>query len=98
VLDWFRACLRNGWLGSHKRRNKNVPTPYRDGDYLAATLQARDRYALAMPYGEKAFDLGLTDDPSSTRPDVQDGAQEEGLQGAATGDGHVRRAASMAAN
>jgi hypothetical protein len=64
-LDWFRACLRNGWLGSHRRRNQKTPYVYSDDTYRDHVLEARDRHALLIPYGSRAVELGLADDPRS---------------------------------
>lgn len=49
ALDWFKICLRNGWLGSHRTQNQRVLTSRRLRD-------------LDIPYGEKARALSLARD------------------------------------
>lgn len=58
-LEWFRLCLRNGWLGSHKLRNESAPRIRNAGERLAKVIKARLQSAIDLPYGEAARRAGL---------------------------------------
>ena len=63
LVDWFRLCLRNGWLGSHRLRNSKAPVERTNGDgALARRLNAREDSHLNAPYGPAALSLGLAGD------------------------------------
>jgi hypothetical protein len=51
LLEWFRLCLRNGWLGSWKRRNDSKPVAVSDNGGLAYLLAVRRKAKLDFPYG-----------------------------------------------
>ena len=59
LLEWFRLCLRHGWLGSHKKLNLAAPALRNMGKRLFEILEARKRWALDLPYGEAARACGL---------------------------------------
>ncbi|HEX5557618.1 MAG TPA: hypothetical protein VFX13_08365 [Gaiellales bacterium] len=59
-IQWFRICLRHGWLGSWKRIN-TLPVQYRTArDRHLKTLNRRRRAGLDLPYGPIARALGLS--------------------------------------
>jgi hypothetical protein len=58
-LEWFRLCLRHGWLGSHSKRNTATPALRRIGGRLRSILNTRRRHAIDLPYGEAARRAGL---------------------------------------
>jgi hypothetical protein len=58
-LEWFRLCLRHGWMGSHKKRNECKPTLRNAGKRLANVLKGRRSNALDLPYGKAAQAAGL---------------------------------------
>jgi hypothetical protein len=66
-IEWFRICLRHGWLGNHKRRNRNQPHARHTGmgQYNDMLAERRD-CALDLPYGHAALEAGLAAD--ATRP------------------------------
>jgi hypothetical protein len=51
LLEWFRLCRRNGWLGSWKRRNAAQPTKVVDNGGLARLLADRLKSKPDFPYG-----------------------------------------------
>jgi hypothetical protein len=59
VIEWFRICLRNGWLGSHRRRNGGDPIPTDGHEALLRLLEARRKRAVNFPYGAAAVKAGL---------------------------------------
>jgi hypothetical protein len=73
MLDWFKACLRNGWIEGWENRNPNQPIdlladhPGRRGRIkhglglgrLARIMSARRARGLNLPYGPNAERLGL---------------------------------------
>jgi hypothetical protein len=57
-VEWFRICLRHGWLGNHPKQN-NHEVLYRRGDWpLHKLLVERRRQGINLPYGPKAHALG----------------------------------------
>jgi hypothetical protein len=59
-LEWFRLCLRHGWLCSHRRRNYAQPVPFTDADNaLRSVLGKRRRMGLDLPYGKAAALCGI---------------------------------------
>lgn len=90
LLDWFRACLRNGWIEGWERTNAKEPVdlmqPHRDrrkrlkpglgSGRLARVLAARRKRALNLPYGSVAERLGLVPAPANA-----DGPSEQPPQG-----------------
>lgn len=61
-LDWFRICLRHGWIGKHPRINSRLPIKRRGEKRLRAMLLARRERNLNLPYGEAAFAMNLAPD------------------------------------
>ena len=61
-LDWFRADLRNGWLGDHPRRNPNSSRPRTSNEYIVKVRARREKHALDLPYGPAAYRHGLAPD------------------------------------
>ena len=60
LLEWFRICLRQGWLASPARRNANHPRPRRVPELALRKIAAeRRRRCLNLPYGPAAEALGL---------------------------------------
>lgn len=61
-LEWFRLSLRHGWLGSHRRRNREQPMPINRprgpcagcstsaGSWDSTSPTARRRFAQAWPF------------------------------------------------
>lgn len=62
-IDWFRILLRNGWLGSHRRRNDGEEKEVSGHRRLSNILRARDRHGLSLLYGRAAFEAGFAPDP-----------------------------------
>lgn len=63
-VEWFRICLRHGWLGNHPKQN-HEPVLYRRGERnLYKVLLERRRQGINLPYGPKAHALGLRKDAS----------------------------------
>jgi hypothetical protein len=73
MLDWFRICLRHGWIDGWENRNPNVPVDLMadrvdrrgrrrsglGGNALASVLRDRRDRGLNLPYGSVAERLGL---------------------------------------
>lgn len=60
MVEWFRICLRHGWLGSHRRQNTSLPKPLeRNEKALAGMLKSRERLGIDLPYGAAAVRCGL---------------------------------------
>ena len=59
VIEWFRICVRHGWLGSHRRLNRCGLSTKLVGRSLRATLKARRARGLNLPYGPAAVRLKL---------------------------------------
>ena len=54
LVEWFRLCLRHGWLGSHRRRNDAEPRFLNAGERLARMNTSREISGLNLPYGPAA--------------------------------------------
>jgi hypothetical protein len=59
VIEWFRLCLRHGWLGSARRREPGELRMTSGIERLKRTLEARKKRRLNRPYGRAAIKLGL---------------------------------------
>jgi hypothetical protein len=59
VVEWFRICLRYGWLGSARRRNLGELRRVDGTKRLKAVLEARKKRGLNLPRGPAAVKLGL---------------------------------------
>lgn len=70
-IDWFRMALRNGWLGSHKRRNPHTQAITRaTGTYNTKVRKGRLAGGIDLPYGPAAAKLGLAADASIPIPPI----------------------------
>lgn len=67
-LEWLYICLRHGWIGSHAHRNAVVLL--QRGGKAAAEILIRRRFGfgLMLPYGPRAFRLGLAPTPEVPKP------------------------------
>lgn len=65
AIEWFRICLRYGWLGSARRRPYGQVRTTRAVRALKGLLRFRKRHGLAPPYGPAAIQLGLARDGPS---------------------------------
>ena len=71
-LDWFRARLRHGWLGTLRARTSDhEPVTVSAGNRLYAVQGARKQYQLALPYGPRAVELGLGFRDPPRRPSLK---------------------------
>lgn len=62
-VEWFRICLRNGWLGDHPKVNTH-PVLFRRGEQgLKKVLTERRRQGVNLPYGPAAHALGIRRTP-----------------------------------
>jgi hypothetical protein len=59
VIEWFRLCLRHGWLGSARRSERGELKRTSGASALARVLEARKKRRLNRPYGPAAIKLGL---------------------------------------
>jgi hypothetical protein len=59
ALEWFRVCLRHGWLGSHRRQNGDTIRTVSGLDALKSVLESRRGRCLNFPYGPAAERAGL---------------------------------------
>jgi hypothetical protein len=59
VIEWFRLCLRHGWLGSARCREPGELKRTSGAMRLARTLEARKKRRLNRPYGASAIKLRL---------------------------------------
>jgi hypothetical protein len=59
VIEWFRICLRYGWLGSARRRELGELRVVDGTTRLKTTLGTRKKRGLSLPYGRAAVKLGL---------------------------------------
>lgn len=58
-IEWFRICLRHGWLGNHPKTNER-PVRYRRGEHkLYRVLCERREQGINLPYGPAAHALVL---------------------------------------
>jgi len=62
-LEWFRICLRHGWIGDYARRNDRDPISRRGDRRLKTMLRKRRDRGLNLPYGKAAHALGLAASP-----------------------------------
>jgi hypothetical protein len=61
LAEWFRICLRMGYVGNHAKRNRNQPERRTAGARrLIKVREYRDRHGLHLPVGPRAQALGLT--------------------------------------
>jgi len=68
LAEWFRICLRQGYIGNHPRRNTSQPARRAGGAKRLIRLRAyRQRHALDLPYGPAAAGLGLPPLPPAPR-------------------------------
>jgi hypothetical protein len=58
ILEWFRICLRQGWISAHVKRNPNQPKPHRHPEIELRRIAA-ERRRLALPYGPAAEAIGI---------------------------------------
>jgi hypothetical protein len=59
VIEWFRLCLRHGWLGSARRRQPGELKRTSGTEALESVLESRRKRRLNRPYGAAAIRLGL---------------------------------------
>jgi hypothetical protein len=60
LAEWFRICLRMGYISNHTRRNPHQPVERDAGAHALIKLrQYRDRENLNLPIGPAAATLGL---------------------------------------
>ena len=61
AVDWLRICLRNGWLGSHKKLNRNNNITWRQSAQaekrLKRVIGSRRLEGLHLPRGPAATKL-----------------------------------------
>jgi hypothetical protein len=62
-IEWFRICLRHGWLGDHGKRNTRKVLNARGDQRLRGQLLARRHRGLNLPYGPAAWAIGLAPTP-----------------------------------
>jgi hypothetical protein len=59
-LEWFRLCLRNGWIPGYEGKLNTAEVKIRNGaERLERTLLARRWQGLELPYGPQAYALKL---------------------------------------
>jgi hypothetical protein len=59
-LEWFRLCLRHGWINDPKVKRNTSEVRLRNGEKRRlTTLRARRWQGLDLPYGPKAHQLRL---------------------------------------
>lgn len=58
-LEWMYICLRHGWIGSHRYRNLATAMPRSAWHGVMKIKKARAKRGLLLPYGPKAYALGL---------------------------------------
>jgi hypothetical protein len=62
-LEWFRICLRHGWLGKHAKLNKSAVLTVRGDRRLRSQLLSRRQRGINLPYGSIAYLMGLAPSP-----------------------------------
>jgi|GEM_PF-3176402 len=67
-LEWMFICLRHGWIGSHAYRNLATATPRSGFHGVQRIKRIRRHLGLLLPYGPKAFKLGLAATPDVPKP------------------------------
>jgi hypothetical protein len=66
LAEWFRICLRMGYIGNHAQRNPYQPVERDRGrPGLDAHRRYRQRNGLALPIGPAALALGLAPVPAA---------------------------------
>lgn len=60
-LEWFRICLRHGWIGSWAKINESSPVAITSKGLkkLQQMLRERRKACLHLPYGKAAVRLGI---------------------------------------
>jgi hypothetical protein len=58
AIEWFRICLRYGWLGSARRRDYGELRTTTSPRGVRAILNLRKKLGLGLPYGPAAVKLG----------------------------------------
>lgn len=58
VIEWYSLTLRNGWLGSHRRRNQSPVLPMQPGQHLVRLQNTRRMAGLNVPTGKYAEAAG----------------------------------------
>lgn len=59
AIEWFRICLRYGWLGTARRRDFGELRITTSPRGVNAILKLRKKLGLGLPYGPAAIKLGL---------------------------------------
>ena len=61
LLEWFRVCLRHGWLivPEHTKKNRISAKRRHGGVWLSRVLGSRRRRGTALPYGRYADGAGM---------------------------------------
>lgn len=68
-LEWFRICLRHGWIFDPGVKLNTREPRLRNGENRRLTLMRSRRWqGLDLPYGPKAYALGLAPDPGIPPP------------------------------
>jgi hypothetical protein len=57
-IEWFRICLRHGFIGSHSKRNQSQPALVRATARLKKIGLSRLKWGLELPYGMAAQRTG----------------------------------------
>lgn len=79
LAEWFRICLRHGFIGDHARLNVNAVRERDEGDFAVRQLQSyRREHLLDLPYCPAADALGITTTYHGT--DMYTGAVEQPLR------------------
>lgn len=66
LAEWFRICVRMGYVANHSRRNPHHPVERDTGArHLIALRGYRDRNSLNLPTGPAAQALGLAPVPAA---------------------------------
>ena len=69
LAEWFRICLRQGYVGNHPKRNPKQPEPRNSGDERNKVRNYRQWHGLYMPMGPAAEALGLPAVHTGTGPE-----------------------------
>lgn len=75
LLDWFRVCLRHGWLGNHKNRSTEQPVRRNDKGAIERLRQTRQKLGLNRSYGVMAVFAGAAEVPEPIRADDPGGGR-----------------------
>jgi hypothetical protein len=70
-IEWFRICLRHGFIGNHPTRNKRSSALVKAGKRLKGVAGSRLKWGLDLPYGTAAIasGWGRHGPPGSDPPD-----------------------------